>query len=191
MIKNGPNLVIRPYEPDEWPIMSHWFYSGDYPEFFRDQSTLMNIAQLQSFVGGQTSYGFLIRLGKEFKGHPIGTVIGFINLYDIRWVPSTLKLGILIEKEFQGQQFCMEAIWLICDYVFNQMRFRKMIIEFLKSNQRIESILKFGGFKKEATLKDEAYMNGKYVDVVRYSIFDKQAKLKITEFGGILCQIRQ
>jgi len=159
MFKNSKSLKIMPYEVEHMPILKDWFYSGDYPEFFRDMLVLTD-EQLKIYSYMKDGQSFVIYKDKE--------VIGFIILYEYRTVPSNIKLSILIDKKYQAKGYALEAMQMITEYVFNKLHIYKLIVEVCQINKRIQELLIKGGFEYECTLLKEAFMDGKRTDSVRY-----------------------
>lgn len=178
MIRPTKNLSIRPFEKSDVPKMKEWFYSGDYPEFFRDMLAL-NEEQLGVYAYIKDGQGFVIWKGSE--------PIGFIILYEIRAVAANAKLGILIDKKYQEQKFCLEAMVEMVRYVFERLRMEKLIVEVLKSNVRLQEILQKGGFTKEAVFEREAKIGEYWEDVCKYVLFKgifSQMKKELEVFYG-------
>ncbi len=173
------NLIIKPYEEDDVPLLEKWVYSGEYKDFFRDMLA-MSRSQLKIYSYMKDGQAFVIWNKGTFSDDSI-TPVGFIVLYEMRAVPSNLKLAILIDKRFQEQGYCFDSMKIMCDYIFNQMHFKKVIIEVLESNSKLRSIVERGGFDIEATLKREANCDGKLVDVIRYALFHDDYDKKCQE----------
>ena len=186
MLKETPNLTLRPFEIEDWPILSHWFYSGNYREFFRDVSTALTISQFSVYANMVNGQCFLARLKDDNKNDKAGSVVGLVMVYEINWAASIAKIGILIDEKFQNKRFSMESIWSIGDYLINKMRLRKIVVECLEENEKLAHIVSVGGFKKEATLISECVIDGVEKNVTRYCIFSEEAKTILKEYGDRL-----
>lgn len=160
-MKTG-SLDILPYEIQDLNILKNWFYSKEYPEFFRDMLEL-NDEQLKAFSYLKDGCSFVIRQ----RGDPVG----FIILYEWRAVPRVIKAGILIDKKYQAQGFCLKAMIEVGKYVFRQLHANKMIVEVLEENERLRNIVELGGFSEEAILLSEAWLGNEYKNVIRYTLF--------------------
>lgn len=163
MISPTKNLKIRPFEESDMPILKRWFYSGEYPEFFRDMLALTE-AQLKIYSYMKDGQGFIVW---DYHDKPVG----FIILYEMRVVPANVKLAILIDESYQRKGYCIQSMISICDYVFNRLRMEKLIVEVLELNPGIQHMLKEGGFEKECVLVNEAKLDGNWHNVARYMMF--------------------
>ena len=191
MLKETSHLVLRPYESYEWPTLSHWFYSGEYKEFFRDQPFAMNEEACKSYANLPNGFSITIRTNKDFENIKCGTMVGLAVLYDIRTVCSSAKFAILIDYDFQSRGLCAETMWSVMDYAFNHLRLEKLVIEILARNERLTKILKSNGFRREALLKKEAYLNNQFEDVLRFCIFQNQGKKLLEKNKEELCHCQQ
>ena len=152
-------INLRPFEVEDVPKLKDWFYSGDYPEFFRDMLMLTD-EQLKIYSYMKDGQGFVIR---KDEGS-----IGFVLLYEQRIVPQTIKVGILIDVRYQRNGYCLEAMRRVLDYTFDKLNIRKVIVEVCGSNKRLQEIVTTGGFQYEAILLKEAKLGNEYSDVIRY-----------------------
>jgi RimJ/RimL family protein N-acetyltransferase len=158
-------ISIRPFEVSDMPTLKQWFYSGDYPEFFRDMLALTE-EQLKIYAYMKDGQGFIIWDNVE--------PVGFVILYEMRVVPSNIKLAILVDKYYQEKGICLSAMIEMCKYVFHKLRMEKLIVEVLESNDRIKELAEKGGLEYECTLKNEANVNGKMCNVIRYCLYKNQ-----------------
>ena len=177
MIAPSATLNIRPYEVSDREALKTWFYSGKYPEFFRDMHALTD-AQLDVFAYMKDGQGFIVRENTQ------GRSVGFVVIYEIRAVPRNCKLSILIDRDFQERGYCLEAMVSMAKYVFFRLGMEKMIVECLESNTRLQKLTEQGGFNKECVLEREARIDTDLVNVVRYTLFKEQFIEVLKGLGG-------
>lgn len=176
MIAPSPNLSIRPYEVSDVECVKDWFYSGLYPEFFRDMPALTE-EQLKVYAYMKDGQGFIVRNNQGVK-------VGFIILHEVRAVPRNCKLSILIDRNFQEKGYCLEAMVSMAKYIFFRLGMEKMIVECLESNTRLQKLTEQGGFNKECVLIREARIENDLVNVVRYTMFKEQFIEVLKGLGG-------
>lgn len=185
MINKEKKLTIKPYEPEDVPILEKWFYSGDYPDMFRDTLDLTR-EQLKIFSWMKDGQTFIIW---SCYGTVNQEAIGYVMLHDFRPVASNLKLGILIDKKWQQKGGCNDVLIPVMDYVYYRMNYRKIILEVVESNKKLNALMERRGFKKEAVLESEANVNGKIENVIRWTMFKEDYEEKVKKLRGlILCQ---
>lgn len=101
--------------------------------------------------------------------------IGYTGLIDIRWFDKTAFLFYIIgEREYWGKGFATEAAKLVVEYSFNELNLHKINAIIFAPNISSVRVVEKNGFKLELTLRNEIYIDGKYVDGLRYSILKKE-----------------
>ena len=111
---------------------------------------------------------------KEDK-KPIGNVgLSRINWFN-RWANAFAFIG---EKEYWGKNIATEATKLILRYAFEELNLHKISAGAAINNIGSWSVAEKVGFTYEATLKDEFYVDGKYIDTKRYYILKDDWKKK-------------
>lgn len=179
MIKQGPRIRLLPFEPQHHSSMIYdMFHSGEYDEYFREVSDPMTFDMAMRY--GDICNGQLFSI---FKGTDL---IGFVVLYDLKVRRRSIKAGIILDKGFQNQGFCLEAMYLICDYLFTELSIRKVVVEVLGTNDRLKKLLPEGGFEKEATLVEEAFLHGEFLDLDRYYLMRDKFLKKTEEFKEVI-----
>lgn len=99
---------------------------------------------------------------------PIGTA-GFSN---INWFNRNANIFATIgEPDYWGQDFGTEVSKLLVDYGFEELNFHKIYAGIYSPNKRSLRAAEKIGLKYEATLKEQIYIDGEYVDEVKFAIF--------------------
>ena len=180
MLKPGQKTKLLPYEPEQWAHLYEWYYSGDYEEFFRDIQPAPNADYFKSFSQ--------IRNGMLFMIHTLeGEIAGMVMIFEIKPVIQSAHFAILVDKKFEGQHLALEAVYQTMKHLFEDLSLKKMSFETLIRNKKLASCFKAYKIRREGVLKNEAKLNGKFLDVYRYAVFEGQAKKIIKRFEEILC----
>ena len=99
--------------------------------------------------------------------------IGICELSEIDWINQTSYVGILIgETAYWGQNFCTEAIKLLCKYAFEELNLRKLKYVAFSPNKASLRCAEKAGFSHEATLKKEMYIDGQYYSSIFYTLYN-------------------
>ena len=106
--------------------------------------------------------------------------IGFGEIADIDWYGQKAYLGLIIgEPEYWGQKIGEEATKLMVEYAFNELNIYKLQAHITTANMGSWRCAEKNGLIREATLKKDSYVDGKYFDTYVYSLFkDDWLKLK-------------
>jgi len=94
--------------------------------------------------------------------------IGLISVRDINW-PSRIGhlTGIFIgEKKFRGHGFGTKALNLLIEHCFDDLGLNRIWAYILSENQASISMFKKCGFIVEGKLRQHAFKNGRFVDVI-------------------------
>ncbi|MHA1318294.1 MAG: GNAT family N-acetyltransferase [Promethearchaeota archaeon] len=98
--------------------------------------------------------------------------IGVVGLDEINWVSRNANLFALIgEPEHWGKGIAVEACALVIKYGFTELNLHKIDAGIFSPNQRSLRAAEKLGFEKEAIIKEEIYIDGKYHDNHRFSLF--------------------
>ena len=100
--------------------------------------------------------------------------IGSIGLFHINWVNrNAFIMGIIGEPEYWGKGIIGEAAKLLITYGFTELNLHKIYAGVFDPNKRSLRAAEKLGFKQEAHLKDDLYVDGKYVDMHQFALFKK------------------
>ncbi len=91
--------------------------------------------------------------------------IGLINLAAIDWVNLHCSAGYYIgEKEYRSIGAMIPPY--IYNYIFKELKFRKICGEVINGNTKVLQMLQMHGFRIVGTYHEHIYKNGHYFDVI-------------------------
>lgn len=126
----------------------------------------------EQFFSRERQDGFSLAIKFKGEGH---ACIGTIGVHRIHRADRTAELGILIGKSNEwGKGYGRDAVLTLCRYLFDDLGLRKLIWQALAPNERSIRLAKRCGFEIEAVLKEEKRRHGRFVDVVRLTLFQPQ-----------------
>lgn len=100
--------------------------------------------------------------------------IGSIGFERINWVSRNANLFAAIgEPEYWGKGIIVEAAKLAINYGFTELNFHKIFVGVYDPNKRALRVIEKLGFEKEVVLKEQNYVEGKYVDNHEFSLSKK------------------
>jgi RimJ/RimL family protein N-acetyltransferase len=94
---------------------------------------------------------------------------GEINLQNINWINKTAEMTFFIWSKGST----VEAGKQVIDHAFSKLNLNKIWLGTPACHIAMQKVAEKIGMKKEAELKKEFYLDGKYYDVYRYSIFQE------------------
>lgn len=113
--------------------------------------------------------GFALRLQDDDH------CIGFARLGDIGWQAriATLTITILDEAYFTVN-IVEDAIQTILQFAYWEANLNRIGVDCLEDNSVLREALEKTGFTQEGKLRQEAYRDGRYLDILVYSILVRE-----------------
>ncbi len=107
--------------------------------------------------------------------------IGMVMLTDIDYKNSTAQFHskIATSKNIRGKGYGTKATNALVEYGFDQLNLNCIyshIIEYNIASQRVKEKC---GFKKDGVLRNRVYKNGKYHNIVVWSILKSEKRIKV------------
>ncbi len=98
--------------------------------------------------------------------------IGYGGLVHINWIDKNAEISFVIKTEEQQNNF--EHHWscyleLIEKVAFEELNLHKLFVYAFDLRPHLYLAIEKSGYKKEATLKEHCFFEGKYIDVVIHS----------------------
>jgi len=171
----GDKVVIRPMRKEDLPVVLRWwndpevmYYANDNPNPCKSLQELEEEFEKEKSEWLESMARFVI----ETKD---GTLIGNIMYRwyrpDIRSVYTGIFIG---EKEYWGHGYGTEAIKLFLRYLFVDKGLHKVAVTVSDFNKRAIRAYEKCGFRKDGVLRDNAMINGKFVDHIVMSILEDE-----------------
>lgn len=100
--------------------------------------------------------------------------IGSAGFSHINWLNMNANIWASIgESEYWGKGIVVEAAKLLINFGFTELNFHKIYAGVYSPNKRSLRATEKLGFKEEAVLKEEMYVDGKFVNSHRFALFKK------------------
>ena len=97
---------------------------------------------------------------------PVGTV--GLNEPNETW--GVTELGYMIDPDHWGHGYATDAADRLCAYAFEERRLNKVFAEVYETNPASTRVLEKVGFEREGVHRQEAFVDGEYVDIYRYGL---------------------
>ena len=139
----------------------------DYIDFPRSKEHLSNSITKVNGDNSTDDFAFTIETLNGEKA-------GYLVTFDCDKRNGTFKYGIFVKEKFKGRKIAADAVNIVLDYYFNELRYNKVNVYIYDYN--IPSI-KFHeklGFELEGRLRQMSYSNGKYHDTLYYGMLKSE-----------------
>lgn len=173
MLIQDDEIGLCPFEKDESEEYRIWVNQG---EFARLLGRSLPVTQseheawYQSIVNSSSSVVFAVKTQKGLA------YLGNVWLHNIHWVNRNAELRILLgAKESQGKGYGTRACKLLLRFAFENLGLHKVYLYVSSVNPRAERAFEKAGFQTEARLKDEFFVDGQFVDVLRMAALNPKS----------------
>lgn len=160
----GKQVYIRPITEDDTDLIIKWRNSDAVRPYFIYQKPFTregHLNWLKTMIETGSGYQFIVCNIEDDM--PIGCT--YLRDYDREH--NKIEYGVFLGSEdVKGKGIGTEILGLTLQFAFEYLNVHKVFARAFSDNQAsIGSFLK-GGFEKEAYLRDEVSVNGKYRDIV-------------------------
>ncbi|WNB94002.1 GNAT family protein [Bacillus sp. NEB1478] len=129
------------------------------PEFYTLEGQLKRMEKAEETRDSDLSYSFGIYLNQS------NDLIGQISLFKIERGPAQKGMvGYSLDIEENGKGYMTEALKLIVDFGFEELKLHRIEAEVMPHNAGSIKILEKTGFHKEGISKKNVMINGKWED---------------------------
>lgn len=123
-------------------------------------------AYVENILNNENIHMFMV-LDKESKEN-----IGTAKIHNISLKNGTCNLGLMLgNKKFWGKGYGQDAYNTVIDYVFRNLKIRKIWELANEDNIASLSMCKRAGFQIEGHLKKQVLSEGKYIDKIVLGLF--------------------
>lgn len=155
--KTDVDFLYRLY--NDPAIMKYWF---EEPYFSKTKIEENLTKQLDDTQNRR----FILQNGTE--------AVGFVALFFIHGVHRKAEFAIMMDPQQQGKGYAKTATKLAMDYAFQTLNLNKLYLVVDEVNEKAIHIYEKIGFKYEALLKNEYFIDGVYHNAVYMSIFQDE-----------------
>lgn len=100
-------------------------------------------------------------------------LIGMIAFNDILWPLKTSYIGYSLDLKHTQQGYMYEALNLVVDYAFNEIKFHRIEAGVMPSNHASYRLLERCGFVREGLLRKNVHINGRWEDHYIYGLLNE------------------
>jgi diamine N-acetyltransferase len=161
-------IKLRSLSLDDAASMMEYIEDKEISENFVFTRYPLSIDNFKSFI--QSSWNDKVNVNYAIDDE--GEYAGTISLKNINYIDKTAEYAIVTRKKYWGTGIAKEATSKIIEYGFNSLNLRKIYLNVLSTNERANKFYLKYGFEFEGTFKKHTFINGHYVDLNWYCIFN-------------------
>lgn len=164
-------IYFRAFEPDDYQRINLWRRDEEVYRLTAGNRLFVSAERdrqwvLEKSLGDKTEIYLAICLAEN------DLMIGYVSLADIDYRNGRAEWsGIVIgEKEYRGQGYATQAIYVLLEYAFDELGLHRVSGSWLAENSVSLFVGRMMGFHQEGVLRDYVFKDGKRHDLVIMSI---------------------
>ena len=158
---SGKKITLSSVEEENLEQLRAWRNRPDLRKYFREYKEISRIMQVQWFSKINND---LNQVNFEIHDKETSKLIGHCGLYYINWIHRHAEFGIYIgDDTFRKGGYGSDALRTLIKYGFNDLNLNKIWCEVYSNNDAIDTYRHIG-FKKEGTLRQTYFSEGKFWD---------------------------
>lgn len=99
-----------------------------------------------------------------------GRLVGQVSLWAVDHLSRRGSLGIYLGPDARGQGYGRDAVAVLLRYAFEHRGLHRVALEVLADNEPAIRCYRACGFVEEGRLRDDAWVDGRYVDMLRMGV---------------------
>ncbi len=161
---NGERVVLRAVERSDLPRLWAWRNDPELEGLVHGPPRPRSLAALEAEFERQTAAPehdtarFVIALD--------GELIGRCDLFAIDQTSGVARFGITVDRAYWGQGLGRDAVETLLRYAFRDRNLRRVWLDVLADNERAVRSYRACGFAEEGRLREHAWHDGQYEDVL-------------------------
>lgn len=173
MKKPAARVMLAPITRADAPVLFKWINDRELvllSSAYRPVHETTHLEWVRGLSQRPDAVAFAIRLKKSRR------LVGVCQLTQITRVHRSAELQIRIgDARWRGRGLGTEAVRLLVDFAFKDLNLHRVSLQVFRTNARAVRSYKRSGFQLEGTLRDAAYVDGQYVDVLVMAILRREA----------------
>ena len=171
----GKKVKLRPLEPEDAEILAEHINDWDVRQYLQMYLPLSREAERDWVIRQSRNISDkLILLGIEAIDIKEPTLIGTISL-EIDWKNRNAELGIAIwVKKYWSKGYGTDAVKVFLKYAFYELGLHRVWLRVYEFNQRAIKCYEKAGFKKEGTLRDMLFRDGRWHSVLVMGVLEDE-----------------
>lgn len=166
----GKNIYLSPMNVEDSDKYVKWLNDRKVTDGTHSTSRLINEVTERDWIQknmekGEYTFGIILQETDE--------LIGNCGIMHVNAIDGKATLGIFIgEEEDRGKGYGAEALNLLLDYGFNQLRCHNIDLGVFSFNERAINCYKKLGFKEYGRRHESYYLDGKWYDEILMEILE-------------------
>ena len=165
----GERVYLSPINIDDAETYVKWLNDVKINQYLTCSNSYFSLVGEKEFLEKESSKEFMFAIVKQDNDELIGNV----GLDGVDYKCGTASLGIFIgEQENLSKGYGSEAIKLLIDFAFNELRLHNIMLTVYDMNERAQKAYKKCGFKEFGRRHEARFHDGKYHDIIYMEVIN-------------------
>lgn len=166
----GERVYISPMNVEDAEPYAKWLNNSNITKYLSVHNCLISASNEREYVEKFCNEEFHMCIVKIENDE----LIGNIALEQIDYKNGSAELGIFIGEESNlSKGYGSEAIKLLTNYGFKELRLHTIYLRVLSNNERAIKAYEKCGFKECGRKHESIYRDGKYIDTIYMELINK------------------
>ena len=167
----GEHVYLSPMDSSDAEIYTKWLNNPEITKYLSIHNSMVSIVGEKEYLEEFSKKEFHLGIVKCENDE----LIGNIALNAINYKDGTAELGIFIgENDNLSKGYGSEAIRLLTNYGFKELRLHTIYLTVLDNNLRARKAYEKCGFVECGRLHENVYRDGKYIDKIYMELINKK-----------------
>lgn len=165
---------LRELERKDLPIINRWRNDAELIALLGAPFRYINLdVDMKWFDGYMSNRGNAVRCAITKENDD--TILGLVSLVSINYMNQSAEFHIMIgDKENQGQGMGTFAVNEMLKHAFYNMNLQRVELTVLEDNERARHLYEKCGFVYEGRKRQAKFKNGRFLDMLLYSILRQE-----------------
>lgn len=164
----GERVTLRPVRTEDLPLLYEWRIdlatwgdTTDVPPYAMTWELFEERAKQHRELGENNA---------EFIVEVSGETVGRVALFGFNNLARSCEVGLNFGPEHRGKGYGRESLALALDFAFRYRNLHRVHLQTLATNTAALRCYTAAGFVEEGRLREAAWLEGRYVDIVLMSV---------------------
>lgn len=164
------SIQLRALEPDDLALLYTWENNSEWWEMGNTLNPYSKYILREYIVNSEKSIYENKQLRLMITLKHSGVTVGMADLYEYEPHHNRAGVGILIDKEYQKQNYATEALEMLIPYCFDFYQMNSLFAHVMPDNTASIHLFEKLGFQKGGVLKQWVRRKNQYSDVIVYQL---------------------
>lgn len=165
----GENVYLSPVNVDDAETYVKWLNNPNITQYLDNHNKLISLVGEKEFLEKESTKEFMFAIIDKKSDK----LLGNIGLHNPDYKNGAAGLGIFLgEEETLGKGYGSEAIKLLLNFAFNDLRLHNVMLTVYDFNERAIRAYTKCGFKEFGRRHEARFYNGKYHDIIYMEIIN-------------------